>query len=69
MARLFIAHLLRIEQSAGEIGADVDVDVVADVMVRLAVSFVLIPSDVVDLDDDAAADAMVRRVLLPMLGM
>lgn len=68
MARLFIAYLLRAEQSAGEIADHVDVDVVADLMVRVAVSYVLIPSDVVDLDDHEATEAMVRGFLLPMLG-
>lgn len=68
MARLFVAHLLRIEQRAGELADTVDVDVTADVMVRLAVSYVLIPSDVVDLDDDVQTQAVVRGFLLPMLG-
>lgn len=68
MARLFIAYLLRTEQSAGEIDAAVDIDVVADLMVRVAVSYILIPSDVVDLDDPDATEAMVRSFLLPMLG-
>lgn len=68
MARMFIAHQLRTEQANGEIDASVEVDVVADVLVRVAVSYVLIPSDVVDLDDDAAARAMVRSFVLPLLG-
>lgn len=68
MARLFLAQLLRIEQQGGEIADEIDVDVAADIMVRLAVSYVLIPSDVVDLDDDDQAQAMVRSFLLPMLG-
>ena len=55
MARLFVAQLLRIEQQAGEIAASVDIDFVSDVMVRLAVSYLLIPSDVIDFDNDAAA--------------
>lgn len=68
LGRIFVAHLLRIEQAAGEISADIDVDVVADLMVRVAVSFVLIPSEVVDLDDEDATRAMVRAFLLPLLG-
>jgi TetR/AcrR family transcriptional repressor of uid operon len=68
LARLFLAAQLRAEQAAGEIGAGVDVDVVADLMVRLAVSYVLIPSDVVDLDDDEATTEMARGFLLPVLG-
>ena len=68
LARIFVAHLLRMEQAAGEIADDIDVDVVAELMVRVAVSFVLIPSEVVDLDDEEATLAMVRAFLLPMLG-
>lgn len=68
LARTFMAMQLRNEQADGAIDGSVDLDVVADVMVRLAVSFVLIPSEVVDLDDDAQADALVRATLLPMLG-
>ena len=68
MARTFIAAQLHAEQAAGEIAGSIDVDVVADLMTRVAISYVLIPSDVVDLDDDAQALAMVRGFLLPMLG-
>ena len=68
MARLFVAQLLRIEQQAGEIAAAVDIDFVADVMVRLAVSYILIPSDVIDFDNDAAARTAARNLLEPLLG-
>ncbi len=68
LARTFVAHLLRVEQAAGEIDTAVDADVVADVMVRVAVSYVLIPSDVVDLDDDERTRVMVESFVLPMLG-
>jgi AcrR family transcriptional regulator len=68
MARLFVAQLLHIERAAGEIADHIDVDVVADLMVRLAVSYILIPSDVVDLDDEDASRAVVRSFLLPILG-
>jgi TetR/AcrR family transcriptional regulator, repressor for uid operon len=68
LARMFLASQLRAEQDGGEIGAEIDVDVVADLMVRLAVSYVLIPSDVVDLDDDDAAREMACSFLVPVLG-
>jgi TetR/AcrR family transcriptional repressor of uid operon len=68
LARQFLAAQLGAEQTAGGIGDEIDVDVVADLMVRLAVSFVLVPSDVVDLDDDDAAAEMARSFLVPLLG-
>ncbi len=68
MARSFIAAQLQAEQAAGEIAADVPVEVVADLMPRVAISYVLVPGDVVDLDDDEAARTMVRSFLLPLLG-
>lgn len=68
MARTFIAAQLQAEQAAGEIAAHVEVEVVADLMTRVAITYVLIPSDVVDLDDDEAAHAMIRGFLLPLLG-
>jgi AcrR family transcriptional regulator len=68
MARMFIASQLHAEQAAGEIADHIDVDVVADLMTRVAISYVLIPSDVIDLDDDEQTLAMARSFLLPMLG-
>lgn len=63
----FLAGQLRIEQRAGNIAAAVDVDVVAELMVRLSASFFLSPSEVIDLDDDQQVAAVARRYLVPML--
>lgn len=63
----FLAGQLRIEQRAGNVGPDVDVDVVAELMVRLSASFFLTPSEVVDLDDDEQVAGIARRYLVPML--
>ncbi|WP_436794843.1 TetR/AcrR family transcriptional regulator [Actinospongicola halichondriae] len=68
MARMFLTYLLQVEQSEGEIAATIDVDVIADLMVRVAVSYVLIPSEVFDLADENATKNMVRTFLLPILG-
>lgn len=65
----FVAGQLRREQRAGQIGADIDVDLVAEVMVRLTTSFLLTPSELVDLDDDAQLRDVARRFLVPMLGV
>lgn len=63
----FVAGQLRREQAAGHVAAGVDVDMVAEVMVRLTTSFLLTPSHQVDLDDDAQVGDVARRYLAPML--
>ncbi|WP_235531002.1 TetR/AcrR family transcriptional regulator [Nocardioides sp. Root614] len=65
----FVAGQLRQEQAAGHVDPDVDIDMVAEVMVRLTTSFLLTPSDQVDLDDDEQVGDVARRYLVPMLGM
>lgn len=55
---------------AGRIAADTgraDADEVADVLVRLAATYVLLPSPVLDAGDEAAARDFARRILAPML--
>ncbi|MET9195182.1 helix-turn-helix domain-containing protein [Streptomyces olivaceus] len=68
VVRRFVASRLRQEQLAGLVAADVDVDVVAEMMVRVSASFLVIPSQVIDLDDEAELRAVARRFLVPMLG-
>lgn len=65
--RKFLAGRLRREQHAGTVPADVDVDLVAEMMVRVSASFLVIPSHVVDLDDDEQMRAVARQFLVPML--
>lgn len=67
LIRRFVAGQLRGEQRAGHVHPDVDVDLVAELMVRVSASFLLTPSDVVDLDDDEQAASLVRQFLVPML--
>lgn len=67
LIRRFVARQLRAEQRAGHVHPDVEVDLVAELMVRVSASFLLTPSDVVDLDDDEQTEAMVRMFLVPML--
>ena len=50
--RAFVAGQLRREQDAGNVAGDVDVDVVAELMVRVCSSFLVIPSHIIDLDDE-----------------
>ncbi|WP_368039380.1 TetR/AcrR family transcriptional regulator [Streptomyces sp. 8P21H-1] len=63
----FVASRLRREQCAGHIGAHVEVGLVAEMMVRVSASFLVIPSHVVDLDDEERMRAVARQFLVPML--
>jgi hypothetical protein len=65
--REFIAGQLRREQAAGTIATDLDVDLVAEMMVRISTSFLVTPSGVVDLDDDEQVAVIARRFLVPMI--
>lgn len=63
----FVAAQLRREQSAGTISAALDVELVAEMMVRISASFLTVPSRVVDITDDAQLADIARRFLVPML--
>lgn len=64
----FVASRLAQEQRAGYIAAHVDVNLVAEMMVRVSASFLVFPGQVVDLDDDEQVRAVARQFLVPMLG-
>ncbi|MEK8174294.1 hypothetical protein NKH77_50705 [Streptomyces sp. M19] len=40
----------------------------AEMMVRVCTSFLVVPSQVIDLDDDERMRAVARQTLVPMLG-
>ncbi|SMC64949.1 TetR/AcrR family transcriptional regulator [Kibdelosporangium aridum] len=63
----FVAGQLRREQHAGNLASDVDVELAAEMMARVSASFLLMPSHVVDLDDDEQLRTVARRFLVPML--
>lgn len=65
--RAFVAGQLRLEQQAGTISPDLEVDRVAELMVRVSASFLIVPSHLVDLDDDAELHAIAEQFLVPML--
>ncbi|WP_459712964.1 TetR/AcrR family transcriptional regulator [Actinophytocola sp. KF-1] len=67
--RRFVAGQLRREQGAGNVPAELDTELVAELMVRLSASFLAIPSQVVDLDDEEQLADVARRFLVPMLGV
>jgi AcrR family transcriptional regulator len=65
--REFVAGQLRREQDAGNVSRDVDADIVAELMVRVCSSFLVIPSHIIDLDDDEQLSNLARQFLVPML--
>ncbi|RMI32629.1 TetR/AcrR family transcriptional regulator [Nocardia stercoris] len=65
--REFVAGQLRREQRAGTVSAEIDADLVAELMVRISASFLAIPSRIVDIDDDAQLTALAVQYLVPML--
>ena len=67
IVRQFVAGQLRREQRAGNVSADLDADLVAEMMVRISASFLAIPSHLVDLDSDDQVADLARRFLVPML--
>jgi AcrR family transcriptional regulator len=67
MGRLFLAERLRASQRAKVLSADVNADEVAEVVVRLMFSFVLLPESVLPLEDEERAAEVARRVFVPLL--
>lgn len=67
IVRQFVAGQLRREQRAGNVREDLDVDLVAELMVRISASFLGIPSRLIDLDDEDQLAGIARRFLVPML--
>lgn len=65
--RQFVAGQLRREQHAGTVSPDLNIDLAAELMVRISASFLVIPSHVVDIDDDEHLANVARRFLVPML--
>lgn len=66
IARDFLAAHLRRGQREGVIG-ELDTEAVAELVVRLALSFVLTPESVVPLDDPESARDFARRSIAPIL--
>lgn len=62
-----VAGQLRREQDAGNVAPSVNVDIVAELMVRVCSSFLVIPSHIVDLDDEDQLGDVARQFLVPML--
>lgn len=65
--RRFVAGRMAAEQRAGDLHPDLDVDLLAEMFVRICASYLTIPTDLVDLDDDAELARIARQFLVPML--
>lgn len=66
VARGYLAERLRKSQRAGVLGP-VEVDEAAELLVRLALSFVLIPESALPLEDEDRVGALAQRMLAPIL--
>lgn len=66
IARAGLAERLRQAQRAGVLG-EVEVEETAELMVRLAVSFVLIPDSILPLDDEEKVRGVAWQLLTPIL--
>ena len=45
-----------------------NVEIVAELMLRVCISFLVIPTHIIDLDDDEQLGELARQFLVPMLG-
>ena len=66
LSRAFTAGLIREAQDRGEVGP-LDADQAAELLVRLGVSFVLIPGTALPLEDEGRAREVARRLIAPIL--
>ncbi len=64
--REFLAEFGRQAQRSGEL-ADIDIEATAELLVRIGVSFVLMPRSVIDYTDEEAARELARTLLAPMV--
>jgi AcrR family transcriptional regulator len=62
----FLASRLRASQRAGVVG-DVEIEAAAEVLVRIAFSFVLLPDSGLPLDDEDRLRELARGLLTPLL--
>lgn len=65
--RTYMAERLRESQQAGVLDDDVEIEEVAELLVRLGISFVLLPESVLPLDDEERIKAFALHLLVPIL--
>ena len=68
MGREFVAARLRDAQERGDLDAGLDTTHAAELVVRLAFSFLLMPKSSLPLDDPDAAAETARTLIAPILG-
>lgn len=67
LARASLADELRQSQTNGHVRADVDVELLAEMLVRLCQSLLLTPDGLIELDDDGGLRRLARVYLAPTL--
>ncbi|MDQ3729619.1 MAG: TetR/AcrR family transcriptional regulator [Actinomycetota bacterium] len=67
MGREFVAGRLREAQARGDLGPEIDPSEAAELLVRLALSFLLMPDSALPLDDLAEAARTMRSLIDPIL--
>lgn len=67
LSRAYLADQFRQSQADGHIRADVDVELVAEMLVRLCQSLLLTPDGLIELDDDGGLRRLARAYLAPTL--
>ncbi len=69
MARAYMAARLRAAKAEGSLGEMLDVDAAAEILVRLAISFVLIQPSVLPLDDEARLGEVAKGLIAPIVSL
>lgn len=67
LARAYMAARLRTAQDEGSLG-DLDADAAAEILVRLAISFVLIQPTTLPLDDEPRLRELAHELIAPIVG-
>ena len=68
MGRAFVAERVKESQKQGLVDSSIDPEHVAEILVRLGFSFLLIPQSSLPLDDDERMREIAQRLVAPILG-
>jgi hypothetical protein len=67
LGRSFVADRIRSGQRRGVVVSALNADEVSDVLVRLALSYALMPGHVVDVEDEQRLRSFARSAIAPIL--